>query len=116
VSVARELLSAVVAELQSDPKLASQLRELLGVPTPKPAPEVLYERVAPFAKRVSLSERTVWGLVAKGLPTIGSGRSRRVDVAKALAWMHGQRDAVDDALEKQARAAAAKRAAKQATR
>jgi hypothetical protein len=40
----------------------------------------------------------VWTLVAKGLPTIGAGRSKRVDVARADAWLRERRDHVDDAL------------------
>jgi hypothetical protein len=68
---------------------------------------VLYVRAAEYARRVALSERTVWTLIAQGLPTIGSGRARRVDVARADEWLRGPRKGeVDAALEAQARRAA----------
>jgi predicted DNA-binding transcriptional regulator AlpA len=81
-------------------------------PTPTPANDstALYLRVPGYAKRVSLSERTIWSLISKGLPTIGAGRSRRVDVARADEWLRERRDHVDDALERQARAAAGRAA------
>jgi hypothetical protein len=46
-----------------------------------------YLRAAEYARRVSVSERTVWALVTRGLPTIGRGKSRRIDVARADEWL-----------------------------
>jgi hypothetical protein len=47
----------------------------------KPADsEPLFARVAAYATRCGLSERYIWSLVAKGLPTVDEGRGRRVDV------------------------------------
>jgi hypothetical protein len=45
-------------------------------------------------------------MVARGLPTIGSGRSRRVDVERADVWLRNERDAVDDVIERSARQSA----------
>ncbi len=79
-----------------------------------PAPAVLYCRVGQYAERVALSESTVWGLVKRGLPVVGSGRARRVDVARADRWLAEQSMQVDNAVERDARSrarAAAKRVA-----
>jgi hypothetical protein len=116
VSVGRELLVEVVAALKADPELARELRELLGVAAAKaPEPTPIYMRVAEYAKRVSLSERTLWYLVPKGLPVVGDGPARRVDVARADTWLRERSAQLDDAVEREARAAAAKAARKAAT-
>jgi len=103
-------MSALLVTLTVD-----ELRELVRQAVreelaPRSAPEPVYLSVAKFAEHVSLSERTVWSLVAKGLPTIGAGRGRRVDVRAAVEWMRGQREQLDDAVERDARRAARKAA------
>ena len=93
-----------------------EIRAALDDRLPKAeAPEVLFEPVPAFAKRVAISERAAWSLAAKGMPTIGAGRGRRVDVARALAWMRAQSSRVDSAIEVQARRSAS-RAARAASR
>jgi len=105
VNFAREF----IAELRADPKLAADFRELLGATGTRAAePSALYLPVAKYADRLGVGERTVWNWVRGGLPTIGSGRTRRVAVADADAWLRTQRDQVDDGIERQARAAARK--------
>lgn len=114
-AIGREILIGIVAALKDEPALAGELRSLLGVEAPKMTPDSaqLFMRVSAYAARVSLSERTVWSMIARGLPTIGSGRSRRVDVERADLWLRSERDAVDDAIEQSARRSA-RRAAKAA--
>jgi hypothetical protein len=97
---------AFIDELRADPKLAADFRELLGATATPEISEPIYLRVADYAKRVSLSERTVWNFIVQGLPTIGTGRTRRVAVADADAWLRDRRETVDDGVERQARAAA----------
>jgi hypothetical protein len=113
VTIARELLGAVVAELKANPSLARDLSELLRVAQTPGEATPNYLRVRDFAVRVAMSERTVWRLVSRGLPMVGAGHARRVDVARAEAWLREQREMVDDAVERQARAAA-RRAARRA--
>lgn len=112
MTIAREIISAVVAELRADPSLARELRELLGVAATSKgeAPEMLYMRVPEYATRIAVSERAAWSMVARGMPTIGSGRMRRVDVRRADAWLRDRHEAIDDAVEKSARASARKAA------
>jgi hypothetical protein len=76
-------------------------------------PEPIYLRVPAYAERVAMGERTVWTLVRKGLPCIGVGRSRRVDVRAADTWLKGEQEHVDDAIERDARRAARARASRQ---
>ncbi len=115
-ALARELLVGIAAVLKADPAVAAELRTLLGVAArASEASEVqTFMRVPAYAARVSLGERTVWSLVSRGLPTVGSGKSRRVDVERADAWLRGQRGQVDDAVEESARRSA-RRAAKTVT-
>jgi hypothetical protein len=102
-----EQLRSIVRE-----EVARLLDERL--PRAPAAPQVVFERVAIFAKRIAVSERTGWSLVSKGMPTIGSGRGRRVDVARALEWLRREGQRVDDAVERSARAAARRAAARKA--
>jgi hypothetical protein len=107
-AVGREILGGIVAALREDPALARDLRELLGVAgtEPKADSSRLFVRVREYAARVSLGERTVWTMITRGLPTVGKGRSRRVDVERANVWLRNERRAVDDSIERSARASA----------
>ncbi len=68
------------------------------------ANDPLFVRVPAYAERTGVSERKMWDLVAKGLPTIGAGRARRVDVRAADEWLRAQAALdVNDALERRAR-------------
>lgn len=69
-------------------------------------PTALYLRARAYAERIAVSERTVWSMIARGLPTIGEGRSRRVDVMAADGWLRQQPGKVDDAVERSARQSA----------
>jgi hypothetical protein len=95
------LVEAIADKLAE--RIVPHLLEAFGRPSPQVS-EPLFVRVAAYAKRTGISERTAWGLVAKGLPTIGSGRSRRVDIVAADAWLRAQGGReVDDAIERRAR-------------
>ncbi len=111
--VRREILVDIVTALREEPALARELRTLLGAEPSEQnvASAQLFMRVPAYAARVSLGERTVWNMVSRGLPTIGSGRSRRVDVERADVWLRNDRHAVDDVIERSARQSA-RRAAK----
>jgi hypothetical protein len=116
-ALGRAVLAAMVVTLRDEPELTRELRELLGVggmQAKADAPQV-FMRVRAFAERVQLSERTLWKMVSRGLPTIGVGRSRRVDVERADAWLRNERTAVDDSIERSARESA-RRTANRASR
>ncbi len=49
-----------------------------------------------FAAIIDASTRTVDRLVARGLPSLGSGRSRRIDVESALAWLRSHPDTLTE--------------------
>jgi hypothetical protein len=114
-AVGREILVSLVAALKDEPALAAELRSLLGTGAPetKLGPAEVFLHVPAYAARVSLGERTVWSMIKRGLPTIGSGRSRRVDVERADAWLRNNREAANDVIEQSARRSA-RRAAKAA--
>ncbi len=115
-AVGREILVGIVGALKEEPALARELRQLLGVATQEPTPDSppLFMRVRDYAARASLGERTVWNLIARGLPTVGKGRARRVDVECADVWIRNERTAKDDSVERSARESA-RRAAKAVT-
>jgi hypothetical protein len=117
MSIGRDLLLEIVDAAERDPALAERVRRVLGARQVEEAKEAtaIYLRATEYARRVSLSERTVWALVSRGLPTVGTGKSRRIDVARADEWLRCQRSEVDAALEEQARRAA-HRAARRAAR
>lgn len=43
-----------------------------------------------FAHRMGWSRSTVHAKILAGLPTIGRGKARRIEVATALAWLNAQ--------------------------
>ena len=53
----------------------------------EPSPVQLYGTVAQAAQLFGYSRRHVEGLVTQGLPMIGRGRARRVDIAAAKLWL-----------------------------
>jgi hypothetical protein len=118
VSIGRDLLLEIIDAAERDPALAERVRRVLGVPPGQKDKETapIYLRAAEYARRTSLGERTVWALMSRGLPTIGSGKSRRIDVARADEWLRGQRGQVDAVIEAQARRAAQRAAANVAMR
>jgi hypothetical protein len=102
-----------LVELVAEEIADRMIPRLIAALAPPASEEPVYMRVAAYAKRAQISERHVWSLVRKGMPTVGSGRSRRVDVARADEWLraHGQ---TDDAIERRARADATRAAQKAA--
>jgi hypothetical protein len=84
--------------------------EQAPAPAPAVVPDALYLAIPAYAKRLGVGERTAWSWAAAGMPCIGSGRTRRVVVREADAWLSSRRDVVDDAVEKQARASATRAA------
>jgi len=108
MTIGRDLLLEIIHAAEGDPSLAERVRRVLGVQRVDEArePAAVYLRVAEYARRLSLGERTVWALVSRGLPTIGRGRSRRIDVERADDWLRSQQGEVDAAIAAQARRAA----------
>lgn len=70
----------------------------------EPAP--MFARVADAAALLGVSERRCWQLVREGMPTVGVGRGRRVDIERARAWMRAQEPASDERIAERARIAA----------
>jgi hypothetical protein len=114
MTIGRDLLLEIIHAAEGDPSLAERVRRVLGVQRVDEAqePAAVYLRVAEYARRLSLGERTVWALVSRGLPTIGRGRSRRIDIARADEWLRNQQGEVDAAIAAQARRAARRAAGK----
>jgi hypothetical protein len=100
--VVRTVLRVGVKLLREDRALAADVRAVLGVPTSAQSDSTAGERVQAFATRIGVGERTVWQLVRSGMPTIGRGRSRRIDVQRALDWLR-HRERPDDVIELDAR-------------
>lgn len=114
MSFGRDLLLEIIDAAERDPAIAERVRRMLGVQHVEEAkePEAIYLRAVEYARRISLAERTVWALISEGLPTVGSGKARRIDVARADEWLRGRRQRVDAAIQAQARRAAQRAAAK----
>jgi hypothetical protein len=114
MSFGRDLLLEIIDAAERDPAIAERVRRMLGVQRVEElkAPEAVYLRAVEYARRISLAERTVWALISEGLPTVGSGKARRIDVARADEWLRGRRERVDAAIQAQARRAAQRAAAK----
>jgi hypothetical protein len=94
-------------------ELAALVRQAVAEAlTPATVSAPLYLKVSDFAMRLAVSERHAWDLVKQGLPTIGQGRGRRVDVVEADRWLRTRHDEVDVATEKDARRRARAAAAK----
>jgi hypothetical protein len=87
----------LVEEAEQDPQLAERLRRVLGAASHGPAPSLTPAamRFADFAAHVGVSRWQIFSLARQGLPTIGTGKGRRVDVARALEWMRTQGERVD---------------------
>ena len=103
----------VMSPEELDARIEAAVRKALA--PSKTEPEALFMKVVDFAKRIDVSERHVWDLVKRGLPTIGTGRSKRIEVKAALDWMRGQKAQVDDSIERDARRAARRAASRGAT-
>jgi hypothetical protein len=93
-----------LVEIQIPPELLQEIEERVRLrvladveallaearPRSEPAPEIVFAKLGAYAKRVGLSLRTLRDLIDEGLPTIGSGRLRRVDVEAADRWLRGR--------------------------
>lgn len=93
---ADQLAKALVRAIERDADLRERLRAIFAPAAPandgEPQTEVLYERVSDFARRIAISRRKIWSMVAAGeIATIGKGRARRVDVVQSLAMLRGHR-------------------------
>jgi hypothetical protein len=108
------LIVGAVEALEADAELAARARRVLGLTAPTSTPEVeaLYSKVPDYAKRIAVSESTAWSLVRRGLPCIGLGRSRRVDIRRADEWLRVERQHIDQAVELDARRRARKAVAR----
>jgi hypothetical protein len=104
---AATLLGELVAALERRPDLAARIRAVVA----PPAPERIYATPAQAAKHFGVSRRTLFKLLAEGLPAIGSGRARRVDIGRATEWLRARGQA-DDAVELRARRDATRAARK----
>lgn len=86
-----EFARALVERLEADAGLTKRWRKLMQAENAEQsAPEPKFMPVAQYAISRGFSRRTVETLVEKGLPTIGKGPGRRVDVEFADAWIRAQ--------------------------
>jgi len=104
MNVARDLIATALDAIEKDPEIQRRLRDVIRLlASPTTPHDAEFERVAEFAKRVALSERTIWKFVKSGMPTIGVGRARRIDVARAVEWLRRHREQRDVVVELEAR-------------
>jgi hypothetical protein len=96
---------AVALRAQAD-AIEAEATALVAERQPAKPPEPVYMKVEAYGARVGLSRRTVFTRIDEGLPTIGQGKSRRVDVARADAWLGARGERVDNAIEMHARCSA----------
>jgi hypothetical protein len=69
-------------------KVLARIAPLLApVERAEPATILIYATVAKFASLLGYSKRYVETLIARGLPVVGSGRARRIDVERARLWL-----------------------------
>lgn len=105
------LLAEVLDAIERRPELRERVRALLSAPS---GPERLYLTPAQAAQRFGVSRRTVFVWLDRGLPSCGSGRTRRIPSADADRWVR-ERTQTDDTVERRARVDAARVAARRAT-
>jgi hypothetical protein len=93
VEIPDELVEALRQEAREAGAAAARalvqaaVEKLAPVPAKESAPVVRYARIREYATRVGFSVRTLHDLIGQGLPTIGEGKLRRVEVAAADAWI-----------------------------
>ena len=88
-------------------------RVIAALRVPAAAHDPIFMKVPAYAERIGVSERHAWKLAKEGLPTIGEGRARRVDVVRADEWLRARSAATsDDSIERRARADARRSAAR----
>ncbi|MGD0679844.1 MAG: hypothetical protein ABSC94_31050 [Polyangiaceae bacterium] len=114
MSIGRYLLLEIIDAAEGDPILVERVRRVLGLERAEEVkdPSTAYLGAAEYARHISLSERTVWDLVSRGLPTVGAGKARRIDVARADEWLRRKRGELEGAIEARARLAARQTAGK----
>jgi hypothetical protein len=80
--------AALRAQADALDALASAERDRERALAPqRDSPGRLFGTVADFASQYGWSLRYVENLVRQGLPTVGRGRARRVDLATAAEWL-----------------------------
>jgi hypothetical protein len=84
------LLRAVAAELRSNPELRRELQTLLASGTKLSPTDPIYLAPAKFAIRLGVSRRLVFTWLSEGLPSLGSGRGRRIPVAEGERWLEAR--------------------------
>lgn len=93
-------VAAMLVHVLARPDVQAALRTAMQAQPPA-APLQLYMTAKDFASHLGVSLRTVRTWLASGLPTVGRKRLRKVDVARAMAWLQAGGD--DGAVERQAR-------------
>ncbi len=95
------VVELVLCELEQRADRISVLLERIGVNRCQTEPDRLFVSVSEYADRIGVCKRTVENWIKKGLPLIGSGKSRRVPVDEADKWMRN--GGPDGELERAAR-------------
>lgn len=91
---AATVLAELVVALETRPDLLLRLQQLLSPQQPShtaPPPEPIYATVTQAMARYQVSRRTIFAWVRAGMPTVGRGRTRRVDVRRADSWLREHR-------------------------
>jgi hypothetical protein len=87
VSIGRELLVEVVAELRRDPSLACELRGLLGGGEHEHANGPQLQRLSAWARQTGISVRLAREWIAEGMPHVRRGRVVLVELGAAAQWL-----------------------------
>jgi hypothetical protein len=85
--LAGELAEGLVTLGEQRPELVQRLAGVLGRAAPPSAPGALLMTKEEYAERIAFSVRKLDQFTAAGLPTFGKGRSRRIKVREADAWL-----------------------------
>lgn len=87
--LAQELLDALVHRLETDPQLSNRLREVLA-PDRAEGASLAFMRVDEYGVRRGVARCAVERWMREGMPVIGNGRGRRIDVERADAWLRAR--------------------------
>lgn len=85
------LADEIVSAIAHSPALRARLRTMLDedrAPVHAANDDALRTAsIDDYAAAVQIGRRTVEGWIKRGLPTLGSGRGRRIDLGRADAWV-----------------------------
>jgi excisionase family DNA binding protein len=105
--IVSELVRGVARAAQREPEMIKGFLKAFGLGAPAPSSGGQFSvTMDEYAKRVGYSKRTIEKFVARGMPSVGKGRLRRIPIAQADEWIRTTVESDDVAIESEARAVA----------